>query len=42
MTIEAVITAVDDSQCLLKANGFLSVDGKVIYQMHDFSVRLRR
>jgi len=41
VTIEAVITAVDDSERLLTANGFLSVDGKVIYQMHDFSLRLR-
>ena len=41
VTIEAVITAIDDRERLLTANGFLIVDGKVIYQMHDFSLRLR-
>ena len=39
--VEAVVTAVDDEQRLLKADGYLSVDGKVIYQMKDFSIRLR-
>ncbi|WP_303722692.1 beta-ketoacyl synthase N-terminal-like domain-containing protein [Malonomonas rubra] len=38
--VEAVITLVDEQQKLLKANGFLSVDNKVIYQLHDFSLRL--
>ncbi|SHJ70966.1 PfaB family protein [Malonomonas rubra DSM 5091] len=38
--VEAVITFADDQQKLLKADGFLSVDGKVIYQLHDFSLRL--
>ncbi|PLY12844.1 MAG: type I polyketide synthase, partial [Desulfuromonas sp.] len=41
VTVEAVVTAVDDAQRLLKADGYLTVDGKVIYQMKDFSVRLR-
>ncbi|PLX98361.1 MAG: type I polyketide synthase [Desulfuromonas sp.] len=41
VVIEAVITSVDDEQKLLKANGFLSVDGKVIYQMTDFSLKLQ-
>ncbi len=40
--VEAVITAKDDEQRLLKANGFLSVDGKVIYQMKDFTLRIKR
>ena len=40
--VEAVVTAVDDEQKLLKADGYLSVDGKVIYQMQDFTVRLRQ
>ena len=39
--VEAVVTAVDDEQKLLKADGYLSVDGKVIYQMKDFTVRLK-
>jgi 3-hydroxymyristoyl/3-hydroxydecanoyl-(acyl carrier protein) dehydratase len=38
--VEAVITFIDDDQKLLMANGFLSVDGKVIYQLHNFSLRL--
>lgn len=39
ITIEAVVTAVDDRQHLLTADGYLTVDGKVIYQMKDFSLR---
>lgn len=39
ITIEAVVTAVDDDQHLLTADGYLTVDGKVIYQMKDFSLR---
>jgi 3-hydroxymyristoyl/3-hydroxydecanoyl-(acyl carrier protein) dehydratase len=39
--VEAVVTSVDDDQRLLKADGFLSVDGKVIYQMKDFTIRVR-
>jgi len=39
VAVEAVITEVDDTHHLIKANGFLSVDGKVIYQMTDFSIR---
>jgi 3-hydroxymyristoyl/3-hydroxydecanoyl-(acyl carrier protein) dehydratase len=42
VTVEATVTAVDDEGKLLKANGFLSVDGRVIYQMTDFTVRLRQ
>ena len=33
VTVEAVVTAVDDSRKTLKAEGFLSVDGRVIYSM---------
>ncbi|TNF47666.1 MAG: type I polyketide synthase, partial [Deltaproteobacteria bacterium] len=40
--VEALITSVDDDQRLLKADGYLAVDGKVIYQMKDFTVRVRR
>lgn len=38
--VEAVVTSIDDEQKLLVANGYLSVDGKVIYQLTDFSLRL--
>ena len=40
VVIEAVITAIDDDQKLLTADGHLAVDGKVIYQMQDFTLRL--
>jgi len=39
VTVEAVITGVDDLQRVLHADGFLSVDGRVIYQMQDFTLR---
>jgi 3-hydroxymyristoyl/3-hydroxydecanoyl-(acyl carrier protein) dehydratase len=38
--IEATITAIDDEKQQLTADGYLSVDGKVIYQLKDFSLRL--
>jgi 3-hydroxymyristoyl/3-hydroxydecanoyl-(acyl carrier protein) dehydratase/malonyl CoA-acyl carrier protein transacylase len=38
--VSAWITAVDDQQRMLTADGFLAVDGKLIYQMNDFTVRL--
>lgn len=39
VTVEAVVTAIDDNQRLLRADGYLSVDGRVIYGMKDFTVR---
>jgi 3-hydroxymyristoyl/3-hydroxydecanoyl-(acyl carrier protein) dehydratase len=42
VSVQAVITAVDDNEQSLTADGFLSVDGLVIYQMNDFSLRLER
>ncbi|MDY0268856.1 beta-ketoacyl synthase N-terminal-like domain-containing protein [Trichloromonas sp.] len=39
VTIEASVTAVDDDRHLLTADGYLTVDGKVIYRMKDFSLR---
>ena len=41
VTVEACVTAVDDARHLLRADGFLCVDGRVIYAMHDFTVRQR-
>ncbi len=38
--VTAWITAVDDQQQLMTASGYLSVDGKLIYQMIDFTVRM--
>ena len=40
VTVECWITAADQDTRTLTADGFLSVDGKVIYQMNDFSVKI--
>jgi 3-hydroxymyristoyl/3-hydroxydecanoyl-(acyl carrier protein) dehydratase len=40
VTIRAVITDRDDQRRWIKADGYLLVDGKVIYQMNDFTLRL--
>ena len=40
VTVEAYITSVDDAAKTIKADGFLIVDGLVIYQMKDFAVRV--
>jgi 3-hydroxymyristoyl/3-hydroxydecanoyl-(acyl carrier protein) dehydratase len=42
VTVEAWVTAADDDKRILTAAGFLSVDGKTIYQMNDFNVRMVR
>ncbi len=41
VTIQAVITAINDEQRLLEAAGFLIVDGRIIYQMEQFTLRIR-
>jgi 3-hydroxymyristoyl/3-hydroxydecanoyl-(acyl carrier protein) dehydratase len=40
VTVSAWITAVDEQERIVTADGFLAVDGKLIYQMNDFTVRL--
>jgi PfaB family protein len=40
VTVSAWVTAVDDRQRLLTVDGFLAVDGKLIYQMNDFTVKM--
>ena len=40
VTVEAFITSFDDEKKLLKADGFLHVDGRTIYGMKDFSLRV--
>ena len=40
VSVQATITAVDDQKRRLTASGFLSVDGRVIYQMNDFTLGL--
>jgi acyl transferase domain-containing protein/3-hydroxymyristoyl/3-hydroxydecanoyl-(acyl carrier protein) dehydratase len=42
VTVRATITAVDDASRKLTADGFLDVDGRVIYQMNDFTLRVGR
>ena len=38
VTVILEVTEADDSAQRLKANGFLTVDGRVIYQMIDFTL----
>jgi 3-hydroxymyristoyl/3-hydroxydecanoyl-(acyl carrier protein) dehydratase len=40
VTVQAVITARDDANRFLRADGLLAVDGKVIYRMKDFCLRM--
>jgi 3-hydroxymyristoyl/3-hydroxydecanoyl-(acyl carrier protein) dehydratase len=39
VTVEALVTAIDDQRRLLRADGLLSVDGKTIYRMRNFTAR---
>lgn len=41
VTVTAVIRQVDDAQRIVTGEGFLSVDGRVIYQMKDFRLAAR-
>jgi acyl transferase domain-containing protein/3-hydroxymyristoyl/3-hydroxydecanoyl-(acyl carrier protein) dehydratase len=41
VTVEAVVTAIDDDLRLIRADGLLSVDGRTIYQMIDFTLAYR-
>jgi acyl transferase domain-containing protein/3-hydroxymyristoyl/3-hydroxydecanoyl-(acyl carrier protein) dehydratase len=36
VTVHAMVTALDDERHIVQANGYLLVDGLVIYQMNDF------
>ncbi len=38
VAVQAIVTAIDDERRWLQADGWLSVDGRVIYQMNDFSL----
>ncbi len=42
VTVEAIVTEVDEGRRLLRADGYLSVDGRVIYGMKDFTLLARR
>jgi 3-hydroxymyristoyl/3-hydroxydecanoyl-(acyl carrier protein) dehydratase len=41
VTVQAVVTARDDDTRTLTADGYLSVDGRVIYRMKDFTLAAR-
>jgi 3-hydroxymyristoyl/3-hydroxydecanoyl-(acyl carrier protein) dehydratase len=38
--VQASVTAVDDTQHRLRADGYLSVDGRMIYEMADFELEM--
>ena len=40
VTVQAVITEIDQDRKLIRADGFLTVDGRIIYQMKDFALRI--
>jgi 3-hydroxymyristoyl/3-hydroxydecanoyl-(acyl carrier protein) dehydratase len=40
VTVDACITAIDDASKTMIADGFLSVDGRIIYSMKDFGLRV--
>ncbi len=40
VTIQAVITGIDDVSKTIIADGFLTIDGRIIYQMKDFALRI--
>ena len=40
VTIQAVITDIDDQSKTVKADGFLTVDGRIIYQMKEFALKI--
>ena len=41
VTVQAMIMKVDNETKSLCADGYLSVDGRIIYQMNDFTLRIR-
>ncbi len=41
VTVQAVIRDLDDNNMTVTADGFLTVDGRIIYQMKDFVLRIR-
>jgi len=38
VTIDAAVTHIDDARRHIRADGFLTVDGRVIYQIKDFAI----
>ena len=43
VTVEAYVTEIrDGDEPVIKADGFLRVDGRTVYEMKDFGLRLRK
>jgi 3-hydroxymyristoyl/3-hydroxydecanoyl-(acyl carrier protein) dehydratase len=40
VTVDATITQIDDQNHKIVADGFLKVDGRIIYSMKDFAVKV--
>jgi len=40
VTVDAWITSIDELHGVMRAEGYLSVDGRIIYHMKDFSLRI--
>jgi acyl transferase domain-containing protein/3-hydroxymyristoyl/3-hydroxydecanoyl-(acyl carrier protein) dehydratase len=40
VTVDACITRIDDQEHLIVADGFLKVDGRIIYSMKDFALKV--
>jgi hypothetical protein len=41
VALEATVTEVNEEKRLLRADGFLSVDGRIIYGLKNFTVQQR-
>ena len=41
VTVEAVVTEIDEQKQMVKADGYLSVDGRHIYGMKNFTTIVR-
>ena len=39
VTVQSYVSEIDDSRRLLKCDGLLSVDGRIIYQMKNFTLQ---
>ena len=39
VTVQALVTHADEAQRILRADGFLCVDGRPIYGMKDFALQ---
>jgi acyl transferase domain-containing protein/3-hydroxymyristoyl/3-hydroxydecanoyl-(acyl carrier protein) dehydratase len=42
ITVSAVVTNIDDSDLTITGEGFLTVDGRIIYSMKNFTIRVKR